>query len=602
MSDPSAQPDSASDVAAKCAASERSTNRPHWGWLESIVAVSLFISFALLYLRLSHDYVTMPGFADRNNIFFGADQVDAQAGWVDNHKGIHPLMLLFVVPVTQLFGTILGSYHLGLQCFAAAIGALQIVLVFGFIRMLTRQVAPAAAVAAFFGVSMSQLVYSGLADTYVLAAVSNMPTWFLTLWCLRNRKAPFAWWLAAGLLSFAVTLTMLVNTVVCYGIVLLSLQSFRRAAGRAAGMVAVILVVGAALSISQRGLMPNAKLFWESDNYSHEMQYTSPLIVDNPALACSELAKNFTLYAFVAPEPRAEKFIPDRQLRLVYFKTPMRYGWPGMIAAVLWILLTIRGVIIAARDRKLRLLTLCLGLAVAANLSLHSFYNTREIFLCTPHFAFLIVLLGVSSRGNSSQLVNLSWCALAALTAFNNLSVHQQTVQRYSTRCAPVVSQSLVHAHDVWKVCPGKSTLSQNWNRPEFDDSAWQRARSGFGYGDGDDVTTVEMQDRFSTFYIRRQFHVDDLSVVSELQLETRFDDGFAVWINGVRVAEQNAPEDITHNSLATAEHEAGLPWRCFVSPTVLKPGRNTIAVVGLNHALNSSDLTLEVSLSAIVR
>lgn len=565
------------------------------------VAALLLVGFTVLYFGLARDFSAMPGYSTRNNIFFGADQVDAQDGWIDHHKGIHPLVLLIVVPATRALEIACESTLLGLHLFASATGGTLVALVFLFLQAVTGNRARSAAVAAFFGVSMSQLVFGSFADTYVLAAISSMPTWFLTLWSLRTGKAPFWWWVTVGIISFAVTMTMFVNTLVCLTIVLVRQESWKAAFRPLAGVVASVLVAGVGLSLIQKNLMPDAQVFWQPDSFSHETQYASPLIVEQPSVLVSELSRHFSLYAFVAPPPKAEKFVPQRRLKLAYFQTPLRYGLPGLIACGLWLCLLAYGIVRAGSDKGLQPLILCMAIAIAGNVVLHSCYNTRELFLYTPHFAFLILMLSAVHR-DRGWLMTTAWCTLSALTAWNNLAVHQNNMERYAVRASPQLLEPLVHSHDVWRIKPGAEHIGQDWLEPGYDDSDWTRGRSGFGYGDNDDHTELEMKDRYSTVFIRRSFEVNNPSNVNRMHLDVRFDDGFMIWINGQFVAAENAPEVVHRHSLATEDHEAGLPWRFFVPPEVLQPGKNVITAVGLNRSLDSSDLTLEVALSAVNR
>ena len=44
---------------------------------------------------------------------------------------------------------------------------------------------------------------------------------------------------------------------------------------------------------------------------------------------------------------------------------------------------------------------------------------------------------------------------------------------------------------DLWRYHIPQGSLPSDWRRPEYDDSAWNSAPGGFGYGDGDDATDV---------------------------------------------------------------------------------------------------------------
>lgn len=125
--------------------------------------------------------------------------------------------------------------------------------------------------------------------------------------------------------------------------------------------------------------------------------------------------------------------------------------------------------------------------------------------------------------------------------------------------------------------------------------------RAGFGYGDGDDYTVVP--GGTPSVFLRRGFEVDDPSRVLNLILQIDYDDGFAAYLNGTRVAAANAPaEPITYGTFSTAGHEAGSVERFDLSGRLdlLTAGPNVLAVTGLNVSATSSDMTLHPQLGVI--
>ena len=59
-----------------------------------------------------------------------------------------------------------------------------------------------------------------------------------------------------------------------------------------------------------------------------------------------------------------------------------------------------------------------------------------------------------------------------------------------------------------------------DWTRLEYDDGAWETGAAGFGYGDGDDATVlIDMEDRYSSVYLRKRFEVADPARAAALRL-----------------------------------------------------------------------------------
>jgi hypothetical protein len=154
-----------------------------------------------------------------------------------------------------------------------------------------------------------------------------------------------------------------------------------------------------------------------------------------------------------------------------------------------------------------------------------------------------------------------------------------------------------------------------------FDDSAWATAEMGLGFatptsadpfdefiGAGGDI-----QEEFyrvnSTVYLRIPFTVEDPSAVVALQLGARYDDGFAIYINGSPIlASAFEPDDGVWDFEAEArgnhndsEAVALETFTIDLSQVNLVAGENILAVHGLNSNLSSSDFLFDCELTAQV-
>ena len=117
------------------------------------------------------------------------------------------------------------------------------------------------------------------------------------------------------------------------------------------------------------------------------------------------------------------------------------------------------------------------------------------------------------------------------------------------------------------------------------------------------DVRT-QMLGSNSTAYVRIPFTVADPGAFGSLKLLVRYDDGFAAFLNGYRIASSNAPTALRWNSAATQPHPdaEAVQWESFdVSAALpyLQPGSNVLAVQGLNIAATNTDFLLQVQLLA---
>ena len=104
-----------------------------------------------------------------------------------------------------------------------------------------------------------------------------------------------------------------------------------------------------------------------------------------------------------------------------------------------------------------------------------------------------------------------------------------------------------------------------------------------FGYGDRGEDTVVSYGDddenKYITTYFRKDFEVTDAATFSSLNLRLVYDDGAAVYLNGVEIGRQNLEAEANYTSLATDTVRNAVFESYNVPAGALKSGSNTIAV-----------------------
>ncbi len=149
----------------------------------------------------------------------------------------------------------------------------------------------------------------------------------------------------------------------------------------------------------------------------------------------------------------------------------------------------------------------------------------------------------------------------------------------------------------------GLATIA--WTLEDFDDSDWEIAPSGFGYGDRLNLigTVLEdMEDSYVSVYLRHTFEVENLDAVSTMALNMDYDDGFVVYLNGLEIARRNLEgTPPAFNSLAATNHESTgtLELIPLLDIDALEEGENILAIQMHNTTFSSSDLHLRVELVA---
>ena len=163
-----------------------------------------------------------------------------------------------------------------------------------------------------------------------------------------------------------------------------------------------------------------------------------------------------------------------------------------------------------------------------------------------------------------------------------------------------------------------RTVQEEKWRTdPGFSMDGWTASEGspgGIGYEKGtgyEELITLDLandmydegSDPNTSCLIRVPFTVDpgELESYASLYLKIRYDDGFVAFLNGIRVAEVNAPVTLGWNSAATATHEASDPEIFNITSHLgsLKEGENLLAVQAMNSAVTSSDFILTLEMTA---
>ncbi len=171
----------------------------------------------------------------------------------------------------------------------------------------------------------------------------------------------------------------------------------------------------------------------------------------------------------------------------------------------------------------------------------------------------------------------------------------------------PRAPQVLVPAGAAWKYFDQGTDQGTAWRHPGFNDSGWSNGVAQLGYGNGDEQTVVgyggDANNKHVTTYFRKTFELDNAPCIESLTLKLVVDDGAAVFLNGSNVLNFQLAANATYNTLASATQSANLEdtWFSFtVAPTLLVNGPNTLAVEIHQAAVNSSDISFDLQLTAM--
>ena len=155
---------------------------------------------------------------------------------------------------------------------------------------------------------------------------------------------------------------------------------------------------------------------------------------------------------------------------------------------------------------------------------------------------------------------------------------------------------------------PATPAVDAIWTRLDFDPAAhgFTSGTASLGY-EGRPADRVNFTGHFDTtlpagphaVYARIAFSLEDASAVASLQLRLKYDNGFIAYLNGVRVAEDNAPSVLGWSATVpsgTRRDADALEYVQFdlsAHRTALVDGENVLALHGLNSLSDSHDMLL---------
>ncbi|MCA9216579.1 MAG: PQQ-binding-like beta-propeller repeat protein, partial [Planctomycetales bacterium] len=154
-------------------------------------------------------------------------------------------------------------------------------------------------------------------------------------------------------------------------------------------------------------------------------------------------------------------------------------------------------------------------------------------------------------------------------------------------------AQDVIAKGAQWRYLVGGEPDNE-WNVSDFDDSEWGLGSAGFGYGDDDDATELDMKGKFTRVYLRAKFDKKQVANAKKLRLKCKYDDAFVAYLNGAEIARKHVKHE---NGEAKVEgHEADKydDFEIKDWEHLLTPGENVLAIEGHNISKDSSDFSLD--------
>jgi hypothetical protein len=177
------------------------------------------------------------------------------------------------------------------------------------------------------------------------------------------------------------------------------------------------------------------------------------------------------------------------------------------------------------------------------------------------------------------------------------------------------ISENLVGEAGPFKYLVPSAGTSATWYTTGFNDATWTAGVGGVGFDTAptyDPYIDVDIQAQMlnvrASVYLRYAFPVVDPTDVASLQFRIRYDDGFAIYLNGTLIpaptGQRNALAPLTFSSAATASHadaQAIIYEDIDLSAYkhLLVAGNNVLAIHGLNNGASNGDFLISPLLVA---
>jgi hypothetical protein len=152
------------------------------------------------------------------------------------------------------------------------------------------------------------------------------------------------------------------------------------------------------------------------------------------------------------------------------------------------------------------------------------------------------------------------------------------------------------------------------WTDPAFEpDASWTDGTGPAGFegiaGGFNDIANTNllaaMRNVSPAVLLRFPFEIDvnALEAINLLKLRAKYDDGFVAFVNGIEVAQANAPANRDGTAPAVTSHSdsAAVIFEEFDASTAissLRAGRNVLAILGLNVSATGSDFLFGAELA----
>lgn len=233
------------------------------------VCFILLITFFCLYSTFGLSLAQTSAFSEYD-ILFEADLPRTIANFSDfkgdEHRSkVHPVFLLMVNPVGSLLNQIFQSETSVAIMLNSFFGSVGVVLAFTLFRLICRNSINAFLLTLIYALSMAHLFFSSVPETVSLAICSLLTMYILFFVCLSEKRLFFKAWVFVGILTFGVTITNFVQTMICFTILILFIFQDKKLWWKSSKIMiffSAVIFATVFLALLQKFIYPASSLFF----------------------------------------------------------------------------------------------------------------------------------------------------------------------------------------------------------------------------------------------------------------------------------------------------------------------------------------------------
>jgi hypothetical protein len=152
-----------------------------------------------------------------------------------------------------------------------------------------------------------------------------------------------------------------------------------------------------------------------------------------------------------------------------------------------------------------------------------------------------------------------------------------------------------------WRYWDNSTNPGTLWHAVDYDASDWSVGVSQFGFGEGDEQTSLN--NGLTSYYFRKKIDIIDVNQLNTLYLNMIHDDAAIVYVNGQEVlrTELMPLTLISHNTSARQSINDEIQNQFFtykIDPSYFVSGENTIAISVRNLSAADGDISFDCSVN----